>query len=76
MYDSDQTGLSCVSVHMQKQSVLHVHKDICEEFSYYDLLYKCVSRHFIMNWNLTSQMLQLDQSFDLIGGGYLYVLQS
>lgn len=75
MYDSDQTGLSCVNAHMQK-TVLHAHKDICEEFSYYNLLYKCVSRHFIMNWNLTSQMLQLDQSFDLICSGYLYVLQS
>lgn len=45
--------VSCVNVHMQKQSVLHALKDICEKLSYYDLLYKCVSRHFIINWNLT-----------------------
>lgn len=75
-YDSDRTGFSYVNVHMQKQSVLHAHKDICKEFDYYGLLYKCVSRHFIINWNLTSSMLQVYQSLDLICGSYLYVLQS
>lgn len=30
------------------ESILHAHKDICKEISYYDLLYKCVSRHFII----------------------------
>lgn len=39
------------------ESVLHVHKDICKEFNYYGLLYKCVFRHFIINWNLTSLTL-------------------
>lgn len=53
-YDSDEAGFSYVNVHMQKQSLFHAHKDIRKELNYYGLLYKCVSRHFIINWNLTS----------------------
>ena len=68
--------LLCKCTRADTESVLHAHEDICKEFSSDGLLYKCVSRHFIMNWNLTSPMLQVDQSFDLICGSYLYVLQS
>lgn len=68
--------LLCKCTHAETESILHAHKDICKEFNYYGLLYKCVPRHFIIKWNLTSYMLQVDQSFDLICDSYLYVLQS
>lgn len=54
IYDSDQTGFSYVNAHMQKHSQFYVPIKTCKEFNYYGLLYKCVSKHFIVNWNLTS----------------------
>lgn len=53
--DSGLTGLSVADVHTQKaESVPPAHKDICEGPNYYGLYYKCVSKHFIINWNSAS----------------------
>lgn len=53
--DSGPTGLSVADVHTQKaESIPSARKDICEGPNYYGLYYKCVSKHFIINWNSAS----------------------
>lgn len=47
-------SLFCEYTPAETESVSHTGKDICKELNCYGLLCKCVSRHFIINWNLTS----------------------
>lgn len=55
IYDSDLTGFSYVNAHMQKHSRFYMPiKTFVKNSVYYGLLYKCVSRHFTINWSLTS----------------------
>lgn len=50
--DSGPTGLSEAD---RKQSQFHLPvKTFVKGPNYYGLYYKCVSKHFIINWNLAS----------------------
>lgn len=52
--DTGPTGLSVADVHRERRVSSPAHKDISEGPNYYGLYYKCVSKHFIINWNLAS----------------------